>query len=323
MTHHSASLHSPFVDDEGWMDLPITPLVIGDPRALVLGRRAALLSAAPMHAGAGANATAWRAALQRAANWPRHGQVLAGGLVAVLLVTMLLLALAALRTPPRLSSELPVRPASFTAPAVRVVTTAYAAALPVATAALPTEPEAAPKADASSAMPPLPFSPPPPAALALSATPAVPSAARVPAPRVRERMPPMAKVQVPVRQQPKAEEPLRAGVVLDEAEARAERGPPADASETLATSASVVPVTQSASLARAAGAGGAGRPVPEPASGLIAITPDSRFAVFTNPRTGLPQQFHIGDPLPGGDTIRSIDGGRGKVFTSGREYSLD
>ena len=48
-----------------------------------------------------------------------------------------------------------------------------------------------------------------------------------------------------------------------------------------------------------------------------------KVAVFTNPKTKLPQQFKIGEQLPGGDTIRSIDAKEGKVVTSMKEYSLD
>ncbi len=58
-------------------------------------------------------------------------------------------------------------------------------------------------------------------------------------------------------------------------------------------------------------------------SGLIAITTDGRFAVFTNPTTRLPQQFKVGDPLPGGETVRAIDYKEGKVTTTSKEYSLD
>lgn len=58
-------------------------------------------------------------------------------------------------------------------------------------------------------------------------------------------------------------------------------------------------------------------------TGLVAITPDGKSAVFTNPKTRLPEQFKVGDLLPGGDTIRSIDNNSGKVLTSSKEYHLD
>lgn len=62
---------------------------------------------------------------------------------------------------------------------------------------------------------------------------------------------------------------------------------------------------------------------PQPTVGLIAITPDGKTAVFTNPTTKLPQPFKIGEQLPSGETIRSIDTKAGKVATSAKEYSLD
>jgi len=58
-------------------------------------------------------------------------------------------------------------------------------------------------------------------------------------------------------------------------------------------------------------------------TGLVAITPDGKSAVFTNPKTRLPEQFKVGDLLPGGETIRSIDNNSGKVLTSSKEYHLD
>lgn len=70
---------------------------------------------------------------------------------------------------------------------------------------------------------------------------------------------------------------------------------------------------------RAAAAPAAGKA----AAGLIAITPDGKMAVFTNPSTKLPQPFKVGDQLATGETIRSIDAKDGKVITSSKEYSLD
>lgn len=57
--------------------------------------------------------------------------------------------------------------------------------------------------------------------------------------------------------------------------------------------------------------------------GLVAITPDGKSAVFTNPKTRLPEQFKVGDQLPSGETVRSVDYKEGKVVTSSKEYSLD
>jgi hypothetical protein len=66
----------------------------------------------------------------------------------------------------------------------------------------------------------------------------------------------------------------------------------------------------------------------QPAAGprpvaLVAITPDGKAAVFANPSTRLPEQFRLGDRLPSGETIRSIDPKLGKVMTSSREYGLE
>lgn len=65
------------------------------------------------------------------------------------------------------------------------------------------------------------------------------------------------------------------------------------------------------------------RPPMTRGSGLVAITPDGKSAVFTNPKTRLPVQYKVGEQLPGGDSIRAIDFKEGKVVTSTKEYSLD
>jgi hypothetical protein len=56
---------------------------------------------------------------------------------------------------------------------------------------------------------------------------------------------------------------------------------------------------------------------------LLAITPDSKAAVFTNPKSGLPEQFKVGDQLPSGETIRTISQKDGHVMTTAKEYSLE
>lgn len=56
---------------------------------------------------------------------------------------------------------------------------------------------------------------------------------------------------------------------------------------------------------------------------LLAITPDNKAAVFTNPKSGLPEQFKVGDQLPSGDTIRTISQKDGRVMTTAKEYSLE
>ncbi|WP_186510838.1 hypothetical protein [Caenimonas sedimenti] len=64
-------------------------------------------------------------------------------------------------------------------------------------------------------------------------------------------------------------------------------------------------------------------PAPTRGQGLIAITPDGKFAVFTNPKSRMPEQFKVGDQLPTGENIRSIDVKDGKVVSSTKEYQLD
>lgn len=58
-------------------------------------------------------------------------------------------------------------------------------------------------------------------------------------------------------------------------------------------------------------------------SGLVAITPDGKAALFTNPRTRLPEQFKVGDKLVNGEIVKSIDTKVGKVVTDKREYILE
>lgn len=59
------------------------------------------------------------------------------------------------------------------------------------------------------------------------------------------------------------------------------------------------------------------------AMGLVAIPPGGKTAVFTNPKTRLPEQFKVGDKLPNGDTVTSINATEGKVQTNRKEYNLD
>jgi hypothetical protein len=58
-------------------------------------------------------------------------------------------------------------------------------------------------------------------------------------------------------------------------------------------------------------------------AGLVTITPDGKLAVFSNPKTRLPEQFRVGDQLPNGETLRSIDAKEGKVITNAKEYALE
>lgn len=58
-------------------------------------------------------------------------------------------------------------------------------------------------------------------------------------------------------------------------------------------------------------------------SGLVAVTPDGKSALFTNTATRLPEKFGIGDKLPSGEVIKSIDASAGIVKTDAKEYRLE
>jgi hypothetical protein len=67
----------------------------------------------------------------------------------------------------------------------------------------------------------------------------------------------------------------------------------------------------------------AAKPAQPRGMGLLAIAPDGKSAAFTNPKTRLPEQFKIGDQLPSGETVRSIDLKGGRVVTNAKEYGLE
>jgi hypothetical protein len=225
------------------------------------------------------------------------------------------LGLAALRNQLEASGELPIAPAAT----VRIVQSAY---VPPQQEAAPAPVEKQPfpiaKAQPDAVTPPLPFSPPlpepakPPAKVPAQEVtkPAVSSAQKPPEPAAKAQ-PPVPPKATPARQEPQTVP----AVVLDEAAPRGSRAP---APAPTVPAQAAVPVNQSAPAVPPAP-----KPPIERGTGLIAITPDGKVAVFTNPKTKLPQQFKIGEQLPGGDTIRSIDAKEGKVVTSMKEYSLD
>lgn len=246
--------------------------------------------------------------------------------------------------------------------AVSVVSAAYVAPLPSGAAPdTPALPLAAPDAVAASAVVSAAPLPPPQAAeqktiLKVPKPTPVPAAAQdrpepvksVSAPRKVEA----AATEAPLKQR---EQPPPSAVVLDEATHKVARqapstpvaapSPPKAAPVTVAVAAApaaapaptkpstgpaTAPVAAGvAKLAPAHPAASAPAPVPtekpaaEHGTGLIAITPDGKLAVFTNPKTRLPQQFKIGDQLPGGDIVRSIDAKAGKVVSSSKEYSFE
>ena len=61
----------------------------------------------------------------------------------------------------------------------------------------------------------------------------------------------------------------------------------------------------------------------QPVTKLVAITPDGKSAVFSDPVSKLPVQVRIGQKLPTGDTLVSVSASAGKVTTSTKEYHLD
>jgi hypothetical protein len=123
---------------------------------------------------------------------------------------------------------------------------------------------------------------------------------------------------------PTKEEPKPLAVILDEMDEKPKPTPGVKSESTAKTSQPVKP----AAVPSAAAAPATVPPAPAataltPARGLIAITPDGKSAVFTDPATRLPKQFKVGDKLNSGDTIKSIDAAQGKVIAGTKEYSLD
>ena len=66
--------HPPFMEDDGFRDFPITSLVLGDPRALVLGRPAAVGRAAAPNAVSGATCSLGRQAFVARRDGHGHGR---------------------------------------------------------------------------------------------------------------------------------------------------------------------------------------------------------------------------------------------------------
>jgi len=67
----------------------------------------------------------------------------------------------------------------------------------------------------------------------------------------------------------------------------------------------------------------AAKPAMPRGTGLVTITPDGKVAVFSNPKTRMPEQYKLGDTLPNGETVRAIQPKEGKVITNAKEYNLD
>lgn len=144
-----------------------------------------------------------------------------------------------------------------------------------------------------------------------------------PAPELTsERSSPRAEARPPAK--PAKEEPKPPAVILDEMVEKPKPTAAVKSEPTAKTSQPVKPtVVASVSSSAAAAPSAPAAPALAPARGLIAITPDGKSAVFTDPATRLPKQFKVGDKLTSGDTIKSIDAAQGKVIAGTKEYSLD
>jgi hypothetical protein len=211
------------------------------------------------------------------------------------------------------SAALPIAAPAAELSGVKVVTTAYeptsdvrgpVQALPIVAAMARTEP--APLGAAASVPAALPVPAPAPLAGAMPAS--LPAAA----PSVAKAAPVKGVTAPSAEAQPKLP-----AVVLDEV-----------------ASAPIKPTAQPNALSKPAAAIAkpdlahkapiaATPPLAQRGTGLVAITPDGKFALFTNPKTRLPEQFKVGDQLPGGETVRNIYHEEGKVLTSSKEYHLD
>ena len=144
-----------------------------------------------------------------------------------------------------------------------------------------------------------------------------------PAPELTsERSSPRAEARPPAK--PAKEEPKPPAVILDEMVEKPKPTAGVKSEPTAKTSQPVKPAVVASVAATPANAPAApAAPALAPARGLIAITPDGKSAVFTDPATRLPKQFKVGDKLTSGDTIKSIDAAQGKVIAGTKEYSLD
>lgn len=325
-------------------DSLITRLVVGEPQTLAIGRPVgqtlgnhsggALRWQAGRWVGIGASSLQWLKHVfakreptaivvrpERARVEPRWTQreLLACAVAAATLAAVIPLALVALRPGTAMPNGLPIAPAAVIG-TVRVVDAAYVPPQPAPAAAeISPLPIAGTQAGSTA---PMPFAPPTEGPQVEQRAREVPQAAREKPPAVAAK-PGTAgqKDSTTSGTAPNQREQQRvSAVVLDEASPRAARA------QAPSTAPAAPSVQQGKVLPPAAMA-----PTPhvqakatlERGTGLVAITPDAKVAVFTNPKTRLPQQFKIGDQLPGGDTIRAIDAKDGKVVSSTKEYTLD
>lgn len=168
-----------------------------------------------------------------------------------------------------------------------------------------------------------PISPVPPQVVAAAAQSAAPVAAAATAAGGQAARPPAPSASAPGKGDDK---PRPSAVLVDEGPAptaynnAAGKTPTATApAPAQAPSAKPGPTPVAAPAGSKAPAG----PALPRGTGLVAITPDGKFAVFTNPKTRMPEQFRVGEQLPNGETLKSIDQNEGRVVTGAKEYTLD
>lgn len=142
-----------------------------------------------------------------------------------------------------------------------------------------------------------------------------------PAKHVQSAEPPKQPAAVPIQQKP-------AQTASPPAQTKpAQPSQPASGAQQPVKAATPVAAPAAAVPAQAAQPGQAkpaqeAAPAPRTSGGLVAVTPDGKIALFTNPSTRLPERFSVGDKLPSGETIKSIDKS-GKVVTNAKEYKLE
>lgn len=61
----------------------------------------------------------------------------------------------------------------------------------------------------------------------------------------------------------------------------------------------------------------------QPRFALVAVLPDGKTALFTDPQTRLPVQYKVGDKLTNGEIVKVIDAKAGKVTTDKKIYVLE
>jgi hypothetical protein len=191
---------------------------------------------------------------------------------------------------------------------------------PAAGAALPVHEGPLPIQMVAETAPPTP--PPVPAAPA----PAQPPVSHAPVPAATLQAKPLAEQKAHAPALIIDEAPTLAAVPLAKAQSQLAATTTAIAHKAAASKAAAP--TLPASTAKSASPTTAATPKAAPpalprGAGLVAITPDGNLAVFSNPKTRLPEQFRVGDQLPNGETLRSIDAKEGKVITNAKEYPLE